>query len=117
MANLYHIIKKDEWLKVKNQDEYSPESLKSDGFIHCSKTDQFIMIANSLYKHQKNIVVLKIIESLIKPKVKFEPPLEAPKSGLIFPHIYGPLNLDAVDKVLDLKEDDSGHFYLPEDYI
>jgi uncharacterized protein (DUF952 family) len=31
----------------------------------------------------------------------------------VFPHLYGPLNTDAVIEVLDLVPDDSGKFQLP----
>jgi uncharacterized protein (DUF952 family) len=31
----------------------------------------------------------------------------------VFPHIYGPLNLDAISRVLDLQRDSDGIFQLP----
>jgi uncharacterized protein (DUF952 family) len=33
--------------------------------------------------------------------------------GDAFPHIYGPINLDAVLQVLDFGADTSGQFFLP----
>jgi uncharacterized protein (DUF952 family) len=38
-------------------------------------------------------------------------------SGLIFPHIYGDLNLDAVDKVLEFPCQENGGFNLPPDLL
>ena len=65
--------------------------------------DKILYVANNFYKEVKDLLLLRIVESKIQPEVKLEPPYEAPYSGLLFPHIYGELNVDAVD-LKSLKE-------------
>jgi uncharacterized protein (DUF952 family) len=113
MANIFHIIPKSDWEAAQKYGVYSPESLRKEGFIHCSHTDQIVQVANSLYHDRDDLLLLRIYEPDIKPEVKHEPPLEAPMSGLIFPHIYGDLNLDAVTKVFEFPCGDDGKFTLP----
>lgn len=117
MANIFHIIPKADWQEALRKGEYAPTSLKSEGFIHCSHTDQIEGVANSLYHGRKDLLLLRIYEPDVEAKVVHEPPLEIPMSGLIFPHIYGPLNLDAVDKVFDFPCNDLGKFKNPPDLL
>ncbi len=114
MACIFHIISKSDWESAKKCGVYSPETLKSDGFIHCSQTDQIKTVADSFYKGQENLLLLRIVEEKVRPEIKCEPPLEAPLSGILFPHIYGDLNLDCVDKVIDFPVNDDGTFDLPK---
>jgi len=113
MANIFHIISKKEWEIAKKHGVYSPGSLNNEGFIHCSHTDQICDVANNLFKGQPDLLLLRIFEPDIKAEVKHEPPLEAPFSGIMFPHIYGDLNLDAVNKVFEFPCDQDGKFSLP----
>ena len=113
MANIFHIVLKSDWEKAKSLGSYSPESLTKEGFIHCSHTDQIVKVANSFYKAVKGLIIIRIVENLVKAKVKHEPPLEAPLSGILFPHIYGDLNINSVDKEFDFPCKDDGTFELP----
>jgi uncharacterized protein (DUF952 family) len=47
---------------------------------------------------------------LVKTELKFE---EVPNVGT-FPHVYGALNLDAVERVIDFEPNLDGKFVLPE---
>ena len=50
------------------------------------------------------------------------PPVDAPaepepthaREGELFPHVYGPINLDAVTNVVPFEPDEDGNFTLPE---
>jgi uncharacterized protein (DUF952 family) len=114
MANIFHIISRKEWELAQKHGVYSPKSLYEEGFIHCSQTDQIIDVANSFYKEQKGLLLLRIFEPDIRAEVRHEPPLEAPLSGLLFPHIYGDLNLNAVNKVFEFPVGKGGYFSLPD---
>lgn len=113
MSYIYHIIERGHWSKAKEDGVYTPESIKIEGFIHCSKLEQVCTVANNFYKNKNDLLLLKIDESKISAKCVYEAPLEAPDSGLVFPHIYGDLNLDAVIDVLELNKDEENQFVLP----
>jgi uncharacterized protein (DUF952 family) len=117
MSNIFHIVPRKDWEEAKQNGSYSPVSLSNEGFIHCSHTDQILEVANSFYKGHKDLLILRIVDSLVKHEIKEEPPLEAPLSGILFPHIYGELNLNAVEREIDFPCNDDGQFRLPSDLL
>ena len=46
---IYHITTGTAWQQAKREGRYSAESLKTDGFIHCSAKHQVEPVANSFY--------------------------------------------------------------------
>ena len=115
--NIFHIVSKSEWEKAKKAGSYEPASLKNEGFIHFSKTDQLLGVANSFYKGQKDLLILKVNLDKLSHDLKMEPPLEAPMSGMLFPHLYGPMEIEAAEKEIEFPCDSNGTFDLPEDLI
>ncbi|MFT6070838.1 MAG: hypothetical protein ACJAT2_000601 [Bacteriovoracaceae bacterium] len=115
--NIFHIVSKKEWEKARKKGQYEPESLSKEGFIHCSKTDQLLSVANSFYKAQKDLIILRINIEKVKAEIKLEPPLEAPMSGLLFPHIYGALEIEAVESEVEFPCKSDGSFELPSSLI
>lgn len=115
--NIFHIVSKKEWENAKKKGQYEPASLTLEGFIHCSKTDQILTVANSFYKNQKDLLILRINIEKVKSEIKLEPPLEAPMSGLLFPHIYGALEVQAVEAEVDFPCKSDGTFELPSPLI
>ncbi|WP_088066840.1 DUF952 domain-containing protein [Gottfriedia luciferensis] len=109
---ILHIIENKEWQNVKNEGEYSPPSLKNEGFIHCSTTEQAVEIANLFFKGANDLKILCIDEEKTKSKIVYE---DTENFGQLFPHIYGSLNLDAVFKVVDFELDQNGKFILPNE--
>lgn len=114
MSFIYHIVEKDYFHQQEQKENYQAPSLEQDGFIHFSRTDQLLQVANSFYKGKGQLYILKVDESALKAELKMEPPLEAPHSGVLFPHLYGPLNWDAVVKKFDWAANDDGTFSLPD---
>lgn len=114
MPKIYHILSQQDWVKAQKEGSYAPESLQREGFIHFSHVDQLLAVANSFYKGQGDLVILKVAPEQLKAQLKIEPPLEAPMSGVLFPHLYGELNLDAVTGEVDFPCSDDGSFELPE---
>jgi uncharacterized protein (DUF952 family) len=104
-----HIITEEEWLKVKDREEYTPASLNEEGFIHCAGEDQAVWVANTFYKGHTDLLLLIIDAVKVKAEILYE---DTENTGMLFPHIYGPLNLDAVVKVKSFKPDENGVFQL-----
>ena len=116
---IYHITSHTAWRAAQAQGAYTAPSLDTEGFIHCSTLEQVLPVANTFYSGQTGLCLLVIEPTLLASTLKWEPPSGgAPPpgvpEGLMFPHVYGPINLNAVVKVVDLESTD-GTFTLPPD--
>ena len=107
---ILHITHRDTWEESKKTGVYEGDTLSSQGFIHCSTKDQVIEVANFLFKSQTGLVLLVIDEDTVVPEIKYE---DAGNKKL-YPHIYGPLNVDAVITVVDFPPNEDGTFVLPK---
>ena len=109
---ILHITSKQEWLAAQTKGEYIAPSLASEGFIHCSTEKQVLNVANAFYRGQTGLVLLKLDETRLRSEVKWEapagPPAETISEADLFPHVYGPLNLDAVESVLEFPPEADG---------
>ena len=107
MAMIYHLAPVSDWEAAGGLEEYAAESLESEGFIHCSKDhSQAIEVANRLFKGRDDMLVLELdVDRLVSP-IKHE----AARLGTVYPHIYGPINTDAVVGVLGLITGEDGQF-------
>ncbi len=109
---LFHIIASDAWAEAEERGEYRPPSLQTDGFIHLSAKSQILRPANLLYSGRRDLQLLVIDPDTLTSKVIFEPGSHGESED--FPHLYGPLNLDAVTSVLAFACRDDGTFELPD---
>ncbi len=116
--NIVHITTHKAWIEATRSGQYAAPSLASEGFIHGSTVRQVLPVAAKYYKGQTGLVLLEIDPKRLKSELKWEapagggPPPGVPE-GDAFPHIYGPINLDAVVQVLDLETGADGEFVLP----
>ncbi len=98
--NIYHILNKKQWEKAKEKGFYSPDSLKKDGFIHCSTKEQVIPTANRRFRGSQDLLVLVINPKKVKAKIVYE---DLKRVGEKHPHIYGKLSLDEIESVVEFK--------------
>lgn len=114
---ILHLASHDAWLAAAKEGVYRADSLFTEGFIHCSKASQIVDVANAFYRSQQGLVLLLIDPSKLNTELRWEPPAEpAPshaRAGDLFPHLYGPLNLDAVVKVIPFIPSADGSFTFP----
>jgi uncharacterized protein (DUF952 family) len=106
---ILHICQKDIWDAAQTAGQYEGDTLASQGFIHCSTLDQVIEVGNYLYKGKMSLVLLVINEKDVRQKIQYEDA----GNGKLYPHIYGPLNIDAVTDVVDFIPQTDGSFTLP----
>jgi uncharacterized protein (DUF952 family)/4-amino-4-deoxy-L-arabinose transferase-like glycosyltransferase len=107
---ILHITHRGAWKEAVARGAYTADSLAKQGFIHCSAPGQVVSVANANFPGQKDLVLLCIDPSKLKAHVKYEN-LEGGQT--LFPHVYGPIDLDAVMGVLDFPPDRDGSFHLP----
>lgn len=107
---ILHITSQEAWETAVSQQQYTADTLSSEGFIHCSTPAQVLGPANEFYRGQTGLVLLCIDEAQVQSPIVYEDCYEI---GQAFPHIYGPLNLDAVTAVLPFPPNADGTFTLP----
>ncbi|MFI5708630.1 DUF952 domain-containing protein [Kribbella sp. NPDC051620] len=99
MALILHLAFVAEWEAARRAGSYRISTRgKSldDGatFIHCSRPDQVAAVANSFYADVTEPLCLLVIDTSLLVSALCDEDLDA--IGISFPHLYGPLNLDAV---------------------
>src|SRR5215216_4295957 len=115
---IYHISSRQAWQEARERGDYRADSLESEGFIHCSTETQILPVAEKFYKGQSGLLLLKIDPAQLSSELRWEPPSGGSPppgvpAGASFPHVYGPINLDAVVKIYDFESDSDGSYKLP----
>ena len=111
MTEILHVASRTDWLDAKNSGNYTADTLATEGFIHCSRREQVLRVANAVFAGQRGLVLLVIDPRRLSPEVRWEPGADRPEE--LFPHVYGPINLEAVVRVLDFEPGPDGRFMLP----
>jgi len=112
MNAILHLTSASAWEFAQRIGEYRAPSLESEGFIHCSLVEQIADVANTWFAGQNGLVLLVLDLTRLRPEVRFEAGTDRPNR--LFPHVYGPLNLDAVICVLDYPPGPDGRFSTPD---
>jgi glutathione S-transferase len=111
MQNIYHIAEKRDWEQAQENGQYRVstlgKSLDDVGFIHFSFAHQVKMVADFIYKNTDELVLLKVSPDKLTSEVKIE---SVPGTTEKFPHLYGPLDIDAVESVEEYKLQPDGSF-------
>jgi len=115
---IFHITSVAAWDEACIAGAYRAASLAAEGFIHCSTQAQVLPVAEKFYSGQGDLVLLSIDPRRLTSALKWEPPSGgSPPPGVAagetFPHVYGPINLEAVIQVLAFDASPNGHFSWP----
>ena len=92
---IYHIAVPEVWERYAGGPTYQPDSYAAEGFIHCSYEHQLDAVLERYYSQAGRVLVVKIERDKLGSELVEEPS----PGGEIYPHIYGPLDLDAVAEV------------------
>ncbi len=98
-GTIVHLCPRMDWEAAQQAGAYRPTSLDTEGFIHCSRPEQIAGVAERFFQGQRDLVLLWIDPALVRAPIRWEA-----TDGELFPHIYGPLNLDAVIRVTAFPE-------------
>jgi uncharacterized protein (DUF952 family) len=108
---IYHIATAPDWAQARRDGEYTTSTrgvtLAEQGFIHASTAEQVVPVANLFYRGLPGLLVLIIDTDRVEPEIRYE---QAPGWDTAFPHIYGPLNVDAVVDTRPLVAGPDGSF-------
>lgn len=107
---LLHLCPIDDWSAAQTEGELRPESLTSAGFIHLSAPEQVHLPANRLYRGRDDLVLLHIDPTHLDSPVRWELGVATDPESMVFPHLYGPLPVEAVIHVTSYLPDTDGMF-------
>lgn len=112
---ILHLTPRTDWEAAPPDQPYRAASLATEGFIHATQGDALMLrVANAFYKDQPGeFVVLEIDETRLTSELRWEAPAPSPTGNLLppeavvsdtapdaelprFPHIYGPINREAI---------------------
>ncbi len=107
---LLHLCPIDDWSTAQTEGELRPESLASVGFIHLSAPGQVHLPANRLYRGRDDLVLLHIDPTHLESPIRWELGVATDPESMVFPHLYGPLPVEAVINVTSYLPDADGMF-------
>ena len=104
---IYHLVVDGEFQQAIENGVYRPDSLSADGFVHCAFKDSVVPVANDYFSQvSAAVLVLAINPNLLSAETRYEEakPVEGegtdqPTTSDVFPHIYGPIDCNAVTGV------------------
>jgi uncharacterized protein (DUF952 family) len=96
-AMIFHITDTATWADSQHRGKHTGSTrgidLSDEGYIHCSTADQWRGVIERFYADATDLLLLHIDEEKLTSPLVYE---QLPGSADTFPHIYGPINLDAV---------------------
>lgn len=102
----WHLTPVEYWHAQRDGLHYLPERFAEEGFIHCTDTvTEVIAVGNRYYRTDpRPYVLLDIACDTVEAPIVYE------DAQRIFPHIYGPLPITAVVRVVSVERDNDGQF-------
>jgi uncharacterized protein (DUF952 family) len=96
---IVHIATAADWQRAREAGVYTPASLQTEGFVHCSTEEQLASTLARHFRGRRDLVLLTIDTAAIADSLRWEKP--KPNGGSYdpderFPHVYGAIPLDAV---------------------
>ena len=108
---VYKIMPRTDWAAFERSGVYHGSADdKRDGFIHFSSPEQLRETAAKHFAGQDDLMLLAVDAGALGEALKWEPS----RGGALFPHLYAPLHLIAVNEAQPLPLDASGQRQFPE---
>jgi uncharacterized protein (DUF952 family) len=102
---IVHLCPLADWQEAQAAGEYRAASLQSEGFIHLSRPEQILWVANQFYPAQMGLALLWVKAAHLGQALRWEAVGEQ-----VFPHLYGALPVQAVFGVVPFAPDPDGVF-------
>lgn len=96
---ILHICSPDEWDDARRAGARLAPSLATEGFVHCSLPRQLAGVAARRFAGVSDATVLVIDPERLDAPVVLE---DSYGSGDEFPHVHGPITVEAVVEVVGL---------------
>lgn len=118
MTTILHLIDDATWTALEPGAPVLNDSLPIEGFIHCTAEPEVLLtVANAFYAARPGpFLALHVDTDRLTAPLVWEPP-NHPEGGdgrpvlaTLFPHVYGPIDRDAVVATQSMRRDPSGAF-------
>ncbi|WP_267425444.1 DUF952 domain-containing protein [Methylobacterium sp. GC_Met_2] len=110
MALIYKICPRDLWQEAEAAGRFEGAPIdRQDGFIHFSTAAQAAETAARHFAGQADLLLIAVDAEALGDALRHEPS----RGGDLFPHLYGPLSLNAVKSVDALPLDAEGRHVFP----
>jgi uncharacterized protein (DUF952 family) len=110
-ATIYKICDRTQWQEAERLGVFRGAPVDAqDGFIHFSTAEQAMETAAKHFAGAADLVLVAVEARHLGPALKWE----VSRGGALFPHLYGPLPLDAVIWTTPLPLGDDGRHIFPE---
>jgi uncharacterized protein (DUF952 family) len=122
-----HLVGRSAWLV--GAAGYRPASLGTEGFIHFSTPAQVAATANRFYAGREDLLLVVVDPERLTGPLRWEPPMppagtvsrsgitpggaDEPTAGELFPHLYAPIDAEAVAAVVPFPPGPDGTFSVP----
>lgn len=107
MSLIFKICPRAEWEKPEHIHAYQgSEKDREDGFLHFSTVEQLQGTLAKYYADADDLLLVAVSAAALGSALKYEPS----RDGELFPHLYAPLNYDAVSWVRPIGRDFDGKF-------
>ena len=122
MSVIVHLVPASEWPGIDAAAEYRPATLEASGYVHCVAPGRTVAVAEALFSGRDDLLAVCLDADRLDAPVRYETADTPSDDGDAdggdtvddFPHVYGPLNADAVVAVVPFPPDDDGGFSLPD---
>ena len=110
MRTLYKICPAALWREAEHVGVFRGSEIdRRDNFIHFSTAAQVTETAAKHFAGQSDLLLISVDASTLGSVLKWEPS----RGGALFPHLYGPLALEAVKRVDPLPLGPDGSHVFP----
>ena len=108
--HIFHITERSAFAASLETGAYETDSLKTEGFVHCSTREQIARTAARFFAGRSGLAILCIEAARLGVQLRYEA-----ADGEAFPHCYSAIPLDAIVAVIDFPCRPDGGFELPEE--
>ena len=110
-TRIYKICDRNTWEQARAGGRYfgSVDDAR-DGFIHLSTPDQVAGTLERHFAHHDDLVLIGVDVSRLGQALRWEPS----RGGVLFPHLYAPLDFAAVVSEMPLVRGSNRQYQLPD---
>jgi uncharacterized protein (DUF952 family) len=109
------VLRADGWAQAQRDGAVSAASLDTEGFVHLSPLGEIATSASLYYCGASDLVLLLVDEAACGPELVWEAPSSPRPGAALFPHLYAPIPITAVQHALAWPPNPDGTFTLPAD--